>query len=76
MICSFLIPLVFGFLVGKVSNIVSVNCYNYGIIIISIGSILKGVLEIYGTTNRLVYIYLVGGIILLLIGYFKYLKKA
>ena len=72
MIGSFVIPLVFGFIIGRVSSIINVSYYNYGIIMISVGSVLKGVLEIYGTTNRLVYIYLIGGICLVIIGVIKY----
>ena len=38
--------------------------FNYGIITLTIGSIVKGALDIYGTTNKLVYLYLIISIIL------------
>jgi len=42
--------------------------YAGGIIILTMGSIFNGVLEIYGTTNRLSIFYWIAGAVLLLIG--------
>lgn len=42
--------------------------YHSGIAILTVGSILRGVLEIYGTTNRLLNIYWILGIALTMIG--------
>lgn len=39
----------------------SLNLYNAGIATLTIGSIMKGVLEIYGTTNDLINIYWIAG---------------
>ena len=38
-------------------------CYHFGLATVTVGSLLKGILEIYGTTNRLMGIYwVVGGV--------------
>lgn len=51
----------------------TLNLYNSGIATLTVGSILKGVLEIYGTTNSLVRIYWVVGIGLTGMGILLYL---
>ncbi len=69
MIYAFVIPLVGGtlpfFLLAFSSKPMpgrgSRNLYHSGIATLTIGSIMQGVLEIYGTTNRLVFIYLIVG---------------
>ncbi len=43
---------------------VSLNLYHCAIATLTIGSILQGVLEIYGTTNRLIYAYWIVGLAL------------
>lgn len=40
---------------------------NYSVITLTIGSLVKGALDIYGTTNKLIYIYLIFGIIFMFI---------
>ena len=48
------------------------NLYNSGIATLTIGSIVRGVLDIYGTTNRLINIYWIVGIILVVAGVMYY----
>lgn len=48
------------------------NLYHSGIVSLTIGSVMEGVLEIYGTTNRLVLVYWVWGIGFLLLGLILY----
>lgn len=48
------------------------NLYHSGIASLTIGSVMEGVLEIYGTTNRLVLVYWVLGIGFLLLGLILY----
>ena len=74
MLCAFLIPLIFGAIVSiimyvfKIKKVtrVQINLYNASVATLTVGSIIKGVLEIYGTTNWKVYIYLFIGIFLLI----------
>ncbi len=75
MIASFLIPLVLGlipygilYMINKElkSNIFT-DLYDYSVIILTIGSIVKGILVIFGTSNYLTYVYLYVGISLLLL---------
>lgn len=47
---------------------VSRNLYHSGIATLTVGSIMRGVLDIYGTTNRLVNIYWAAGFALVVIG--------
>ena len=80
MIFAFLIPFIFGYLVSffkkERSNIWGNSLYNMGVITLSIGSVFNGVLEIYGSTNKLVYVYLYVGVGLILLGIvMSYLKK-
>ncbi len=66
MVFSFTIPLIFGsilyFIIYK-SNIykhlseLGMNIYNTSILSLTLGSVMKGFLEIYGTTNKLIIIY-------------------
>ena len=73
MIYAFMIPLVLGCLpyLTKVSVILSAGgkvadmLLAATVIILSIGSVMQGVLEIYGTTNRLIAFYPALGILLL-----------
>lgn len=76
MIYAFLIPLVLGvgalmliMMYGKKKpNEWSLRFWNLGIIALTVGCIFKGVLEIFGTTNRLVIVYPVAAAILLSLG--------
>lgn len=46
----------------------SYNLYNSGIAALTVGSIFNGVLEIYGTTNKLVCVYWIAGAALIIFG--------
>jgi hypothetical protein len=75
MIYAFVFPLVGGVLLfllmgmGKLfinSSAVSCNLYHAGIATLTIGSILTGIVEIYGTTNTLIRIYWMAGTFMIL----------
>lgn len=74
MIYAFVIPLTFGaiplFALGlfgkKTPCRFSLNAWNSGVAALTVGSIFKGALDIYGTTNRLLIVYpIVAGALLL-----------
>ena len=74
MIYAFCIPLVFGTLVYFIRALLSGKdkttdasdmLYCGFIAAFTVGSVIKGVLEIYGTTNRNTYIYAIAGAVLL-----------
>ena len=71
MIFAFLIPLInflinIIFISSKIKiNKLSKNLFSMSICTFTFLSILKGVLDIYGTTNNLIFIYLIVGLILL-----------
>jgi len=76
MIYAFLIPAVLGCVVygilyllnlKTVPNIYASKIYNSAILTFTLGSIMKGVLEIFGTTNNLINVYFNLGIGLILI---------
>ena len=78
MLYAFGFPLVLGVLpyvlclvrnVKKFSRL-GIRSWNAGIITLTVGSLFQGVLEIYGTTNRLAVVYQIAGILLLLGGIF------
>lgn len=91
MIYAFLFPLAGGTLPfaamsvygrGRIPGRLTRNLYNAGIAALTMGSIMEGVLEIYGTTNDLLQIYwfagfsLIGlGILLYIIGLFTAKKS-
>ena len=71
MLYAFSIPLVFGvtlylilLFLRKYPDRVFLNLWNSAIVAFSAGSVFKGVLEIYGTTNSLVIIYPICGCIM------------
>ena len=71
MLYAFSIPLVFGvtlylilLFLRKYPDRVFLNLWNSAIAAFSAGSVFKGVLEIYGTTNSLVIVYPICGYIL------------
>lgn len=83
MMNAFFVPLVMGSLVSiiislsktkKFPNRLSSNLYNAGVATFTVYSIFRGVLEIYGTTNYLVNVYLYVGIIMILISIVLYCK--
>lgn len=59
-----------GFVIpGKWSS----NLYNSGIAALTVGNLVKGALDIYGTTNHLTIIYLITGLVLILAGAIQYI---
>ncbi len=77
MLYAFVVPLVAGTLLSHLLELfcrrrmpgrLAVLLYNFGIATLTVGCIFQGVLEIYGTTNRLMAAYWVAGVALLLIG--------
>lgn len=84
MIYAFAIPLLGGvlpFMLATMFNTsefpgrLSLNLYNSGIAALTTGSIVNGVLEIYGTDNPLVYAYVFSGILFILAGIIVYMVK-
>ena len=83
MIYAFMIPLMLGtlpFLTLAVRKPVpadrfAVRAWNSGIAALSVGCVFKGVLEIYGTTNRLLPVYPINGAVLLVIGAAAFLLR-
>ena len=84
MIYAFAIPLCLGVLplsfiiagVGRVPTKAVRSFYDCGVATLTVGSIFKGVLVIYGTTNRLSIVYLLAGIPLIAIGLILYLAPS
>ena len=78
MLYAFAFPLILGVvpyvccLIRKVTRFhrPAIRFWNAGIITLTVGSLFQGVLEIYGTTNRLAVVYQIVGILLLLGGIF------
>ena len=77
MILSFLYPLIGGLVLIVLAGahaentkllLKARNFYMAGILTLTIGSIFSGILEIYGTTNKLVWIYTALGIIMAALG--------
>jgi branched-subunit amino acid transport protein len=75
MLGAFLVPLIFGGIISKliymqkikyIPNRISNNLYNAGIATFTVYCILRGILEIYGTTNKLINLYIVAGIFCLI----------
>ena len=84
MIYAFALPLVFGTLffsvVGKSSaipypEVFSAICLHLGVATATVGSIIQGVLDIYGTTNRLSVVYVFASVILILTSIVKYVLQ-
>lgn len=85
MVYAFVFPLVFGvaaaFLVDLSHSEIMPGktvffLYNAGIATLTVGSVFKGVLEIYGTTNRLSVIYWIAGAALIMISTIMYIAAA
>lgn len=80
MIFAFLIPLInflinIIFISSKIKiNKLSKNLFSMSICTFTFLSILKGVLDIYGTTNNLIFVYLIVGLILLVTSIFLFIK--
>lgn len=52
-----------------------INLYNAGIATLTVGSVMQGVVDIYGTTNTLIRIYWYAGLALMLIGVLMFLMS-
>lgn len=50
-------------------------CLLFGIITLTIGSLVRGILDIYGTTNQKVTLYLIAGIVFLAAGIGSYILR-
>lgn len=80
MLYAFAVPLVggvlpfFGMAFGSmtVPNRVSLNLYHSGIATLTTGFLFEGALQIYGTTNRLISVYWILGILFILTAIFLY----
>ena len=57
------------------AKVLSHNLFKSSILTFTLGSIPKGVLDIYGTTNSLIIVYLILGLILFILSIILYLKK-
>ena len=77
MILSFIFPLTILIETNilKNINIKSHTLLKSSIITFTLGFIIKGILDIYGTTNSLLSLYLIFGIILFILSIFFYVKK-
>ena len=82
MIYAFCVPLILGMLpmfllkmfrIRRLPNRLSLNLYNSGLAALTVGSIFKGVLDIYGTTNDLITVYPIAAGVLLLAGLGTYI---
>ncbi len=72
MIFAFLFPLLLGFipftfLSRKITRYIRIPTYHMAIITFTIGSIMQGILDIYGTTNQLISWYWYFGLTMILI---------
>lgn len=85
MVLSFLWPMVGGVLLftllmkapaSRRPSVAAVLLYNSGIVLFTLGSIFQGVLEIYGTTNRLQKVYVVVGAFFLMSGVLTYVLQS
>ena len=76
MIYAFLIPLILGTIPllsiaiwgKKYPDKTALTTWTSGIVVLTVGCIVQGVLEIYGTTNHLMIVYPIAGFILLSAG--------
>lgn len=83
MLYAFLIPLLGGvipfyyllYFQGKIPGHTARRFQHFGVSTLTVGCILCGVLEIYGTTNRLTIVYFIIGGIFVLLGNFMYLLQ-
>ena len=84
MILAFLIPLILGVIVTyilcffkreKLPTALENKLYNAGVVTLTVGSIMEGVLQIYGTTNVKIFLYLIFGILLLTISILFYIFR-
>lgn len=60
---------------SKIPGCIACRFQHFGILTVTVGCIVCGILEIYGTTNRLVIFYFIVGGMFLVIGNFMYLLQ-
>ena len=83
MMFSCLIPFIFGVLINLIlknsedfrPSVISNDIYKTSLLTFTLGSIMKGVLEIYGTTSKFLIVYLIMGMILLIISLILYVFR-
>ena len=83
MIYAFMLPLFLGLLPClvllrmkmRLPGETAVKAWNSGIAVLTLGMLCKGVLEIFGTTNSLIYVYPVAGAVLLLTGLIMFIVQ-
>ena len=84
MIYAFAIPFVFGAVpfmaIGLFEVIIpsetTVKLWGYGVATLTIGAMMRGVLDIYGTTNKLMIVYPVAAVVLIIAAMVKHMAKA
>mgnify|MGYP000142148461 FL=1 len=83
MLYAFLLPFLGGtvyfycilYFRSKIPGCIARRFQHFGILTLTVGCMICGILEIYGTTNHLVKIYFIVGGIFLVIGNFMYLLQ-
>lgn len=83
MIYAFAVPLLLGtlplFIAGlwgkKCPDDPTLNLWDCGVAVLTVGCIIKGVLEIYGTTNRLLTAYPAAGTVFLVSAFISHIRK-
>ncbi len=83
MIYAFGIPLILGVLTmmaitlrgNRIPSSSALRAWNSGIAVLTVGCIVQGVLNIYGTTNHLMIVYPIAGFVLLLAGIILFLRE-
>ena len=83
MIYAFAIPLLLGtlplftavLLKKKCPDDLTLNLWNCGTAVLTVGCMIKGVLEIYGTTNRLLTAYPAAGAVFLVSAFISHISK-
>ena len=83
MIYAFAIPLGLGafpfLMIGlfgkKLPGRFSINAWNSGVAALTVGCLFKGVLEIYGTTNKLIIVYPLAAVLFMSIGLIAFLTR-
>lgn len=83
MLYAFMIPFLGGtvyfycilYFRSKIPGCIARRFHHFGILTLTVGCIVCGIFEIYGTTNRLVIFYFIVGGMFLVIGNFMYLLQ-
>lgn len=59
----------------RIPGMAALRLWNSGIAVLTVGSIIQGVIEIYGTTNRLTLIYAIAGGIFCISGFIVWMMR-